>query len=276
MDERPAYIRFDRVEVAYNEFVSGLRGVSLEIAKGEFVFLCGQTGSGKSTLIKVLSKQVEATKGTVTLGGKDLTSLPPQEIPYLRRQLGIVPQDFGLLQSKKVWENVAYAMRAVGRSRRDVRKVVPVILERVNILHRADAYPGELSGGEQQRVAIARALINDPPVLLADEPTGNLDPGHSEEIIKLLLQLNERGTTVIVATHDMAVVEYAKGRVVMMNFGRIDNGEHDDDDFEETEDQETPDPIQDVKPAEPTQAQPGPETDSPAQDASTTPNPADA
>ncbi len=229
MEDQKPYICFDRVEVSYNEFVAGLRGVTLGIEKGEFVFLCGQTGCGKSTLIKVLSKQVEVTKGNVSIGGKDLTTMTKDEVPLFRRQLGIVPQDFGLLQSKKVWENVGYAMRAVGRSRRDVRTIVPTILERVNILHRADAYPNELSGGEQQRVAIARALINDPPVLLADEPTGNLDPGHSQEIIDLLLQLNERGTTVIVATHDMAVVEQAKGRVIRMAFGRIDLGDEEHD-----------------------------------------------
>lgn len=225
MQAKRAYIHFDRVEVAYNAFVSGLRGVSLEIEQGEFVFLCGQTGSGKSTLIKVLSKQVEVTKGTVTLGGRDLTTLKPEEVPFLRRQLGIVPQDFGLLPGKKVWENVGYAMRAVGRTRKEVRKRVPEILERVNILHRADAYPNELSGGEQQRVAIARALINDPPVLLADEPTGNLDPAHSQEIIDLLVQLNAKGTTVVVATHDMLVVSQTKGRVVSMAFGRIEGHE---------------------------------------------------
>lgn len=234
MDESRSYITFDRVEVAYNEFVSGLRGVSLGIEKGEFVFLCGQTGCGKSTLIKVLSKQVEVTKGKVWIGGKDLTTLPQNEVHLLRRQLGIIPQDFGLLQGKKVWENVAYAMRAVGRSRRDVRKLVPMILDRVNILHRADAYPTELSGGEQQRVAIARSLINDPPVLLADEPTGNLDPGHTEEIIELLLHLNERGTTVIVATHDMGIVEHAGARVVRMAFGRLEGDE------EETQGETTP------------------------------------
>ena len=249
MEEQRAYISFEKVEVAYNEFVSGLRGVNLNIDKGEFVFLCGQTGCGKSTLIKVLSKQVEATSGKVYLGGKDLTSLDPAEIPFLRRQLGIVPQDFGLLQNKKVWENVGYAMRAVGRSRRDVRKMVPDILDQVNIMHRADAYPSELSGGEQQRVAIARALINNPPVLLADEPTGNLDPGHSGEIIDILLQLNQMGTTVIVATHDMAVVEQAKGRVVHMAFGRLDS-QNQQEEIENNHEQSTLDPTHPSSPTD--------------------------
>jgi len=219
MEGTAPYIRFDRVEVKYSELVYGLRGVSLEVTKGEFVFLCGQTGSGKSTLLKVLTREVPHTKGLVTLGGRDLAQV--HDIPHLRRQMGIVPQDFGLLPGKKVWENVAYAMRAVGRSKREVRQLVPEILDRVNILHRADAFPGELSGGEQQRVAIGRAMINNPPLLLADEPTGNLDPEHSAEIMELLLQLNSRGTTVIVATHDMMIVERMNKRIVRMEFGRI-------------------------------------------------------
>lgn len=217
------YITFDHVEVAYNDFVSGLRSVTFQIDKGEFVFLCGQTGSGKSTIIKVLSGQVKPTKGKVMIESQDIGALAKDEIPFLRRKMGIVPQDFGLLPNKKVWENVGYAMRAVGKSRTDVRQQVPDILERVNILHRADAYPTELSGGEQQRVAIARALINDPPLLLADEPTGNLDPEHSEEITDLLLSLHARGTTVIVATHDMAVVDRVGHRILRMSAGRIDS-----------------------------------------------------
>ncbi len=221
MEGTAPYIRFDRVEVQYSELVYGLRGVSLEVTKGEFVFLCGQTGSGKSTLLKVLTREVPHTKGLVTMSGRDLAGVSKHDIPHLRRQMGIVPQDFGLLPNKKVWENVAYAMRAVGRSRREVRQLVPEILDRVNILHRADAFPGELSGGEQQRVAIGRAMINNPPLLLADEPTGNLDPEHSVEIIELLSQLNTRGTTIIVATHDMMIVERMNKRIIRMEFGRI-------------------------------------------------------
>jgi cell division transport system ATP-binding protein len=189
--------------------------------KGEFIFLCGQTGSGKSTLLKCLTKEARATKGRVILNGRDLSTVTPNEVPLLRREMGIVPQDFALLQGKTVWENVAYALRAVGRTRREIRKAVPEILDRVNILHRADALPSELSGGEQQRVAIGRALINNPPLLIADEPTGNLDPTHSIEIMQLLEELNMRGATVIVATHDMAVVEKMNKRVVQMEFGRI-------------------------------------------------------
>lgn len=222
MQSGSAYIELDRVEVHYNEFVSGLRGVSLNVQRGEFVFLVGQTGSGKSTLLKILTRQVKASAGKARIGTRDLVQMPDDEVPFLRREMGIVPQDFGLLPNKKVWENVAYAMRAVGKSKRDVRHDVPKILDRVNLLHRPDAYPHQLSGGEQQRVAIARALINDPPLLLADEPTGNLDPAHSKEIIELLLELNAKGTTVVVATHDMEVVKLAERRVVQMAFGLIE------------------------------------------------------
>lgn len=215
------YIEFTDVEVAYNDLVSGLRGVSLSIQKGEFVFLCGPTGSGKSTLLKSLSREVWHTKGQVRLAGRDLRSVPARDVPLLRRQMGVVPQDFGLLPNKRVWENLGYAMRACGRTRREVRQQVPRILEQVNMLLRADAFPRELSGGEQQRVAIGRALINNPPLLLADEPTGNLDPDHSVEVMELLVQLNLRGTTVLVASHDMPIVERYGQRVILMEHGRV-------------------------------------------------------
>lgn len=222
MAQTAPYIELRRLEVAYNNTVWGLRGVNLTVERGEFLFLCGQTGSGKSTIIRVLSCQTKPTRGRAVLDGRDLSEVTPLEVPLIRRKMGIVPQDFGLLPQKKVWENVGYAMRAVGRSKHEVREDVPAILERVNILQRADAYPHQLSGGEQQRVAIARALINNPPLLLADEPTGNLDPAHSDEIINILLELNEQGTTVIVATHDMLQVERAGRRVVQMASGRIE------------------------------------------------------
>lgn len=215
------YISFRDVEVAYNDLVHGLRGVSLSIEKGEFVFLCGSTGSGKSTLLKCLSREVQHTSGHVSLDGRDLDRLPARDVPLLRRQMGIVPQDFGLLPNKRVWENLGYAMRACGRTRKDVRNLVPEILDRVNMLKRADAFPRELSGGEQQRVAIGRALINNPSLLLADEPTGNLDPTHSVEIMELLLQLNLRGTTVLVASHDMAIVQRFGQRVIYLDQGKI-------------------------------------------------------
>lgn len=221
MEGNAPYIKFERVEVKFSDVVAGLRGISFEVQKGEFVFLCGQTGSGKSTLLKCITKEVQQTRGSITLAGRNINHLTPQEVPLLRREIGIVPQDFGLLSNKNVWENVAYALRAVGRTRKEVRTAVPEILERVNILHRADALPRELSGGEQQRVAIGRSLINNPPLILADEPTGNLDPSHSLEIMNLLAGLNLRGVTVLVATHDMATVKKMGKRVIELEFGRI-------------------------------------------------------
>lgn len=215
------YIGYENAEVRYTEFVYGLRGASLNIQRSEFVFFVGRTGAGKSTLLKLLTREVRNTSGKVVLNGRDLSDLPDRSVPALRREMGIVPQDFALLPRKRVWENVAYAMRAVGHSRREVRQRVPEILEQVRIGHRGDAYPHELSGGEQQRVAIARALINNPPLLLADEPTGNLDPEHSWEIMELLKELNLKGTTILVASHDMMVVERMGKRVVKLEGGQI-------------------------------------------------------
>lgn len=216
------HIEFVDVQVRYSELVVGIKGVSLSVERGEFIFFVGSTGAGKSTLLKLISRQVLHTSGRVLLDGQDLTDLPAREVPYLRRKMGIIPQDFALLPNKKVWENVSYAMRAVGRTKREVRKRVPEILNAVDIAHRADAYPHELSGGEQQRVAIARALINDPPLLLADEPTGNLDPQHSMEVMAVLERLNERGTTVLVASHDMLIVEQMNKRIVRLDHGEIE------------------------------------------------------
>lgn len=215
------YIVFDKVEVRYTDLVQGLRGITLNISRGDFVFFVGKTGSGKSSLLKVLTREVKHTSGKVLWRGQDLGAVPDKEIPALRRQMGIVPQDFALLPRKKVWENVAYAMRAVGATRKEARRKVAQILEVVNIGHRADAYPHELSGGEQQRVAIGRALINHPELLIADEPTGNLDPEHSWDIMELLRQLNMRGTTVLVASHDVLVVERMGRRIVTLDHGKI-------------------------------------------------------
>ena len=215
------YIAFEDVHVRYTELVHGLRGVSLTVDSGEFAFFVGPTGAGKSTLIKLLTREVKHDSGRVVLNGQDLGRMRSRDIPALRRQMGIVPQDFALLPRKKVWENVAYAMRAAGHTRKEVRAKVPELLERVNLAHRLDAYPHELSGGEQQRVAIARALINEAPLLLADEPTGNLDPDHSWEIMELLQTLNAKGTTVLVASHDMVVVERMDRRTVRIEEGLV-------------------------------------------------------
>jgi cell division transport system ATP-binding protein len=219
------YIVFDNVEVRYSDLVYGLRSITLKIRRGDFAFFVGQTGSGKSSLLKVITREVHHTGGIAMWRGRDL-AVPDGDVPGLRREMGIVPQDFALLPRKRVWENVAYAMRAIGASRKEARRKVAQILEVVNIGHRADAFPHELSGGEQQRVAIGRALINHPELLIADEPTGNLDPHHSWEIMELLLQLNLRGTTVLVASHDMTVVERMGRRIVTLESGRIVSDTH--------------------------------------------------
>lgn len=207
--------------MAYRQGGGGLRGVTLQFERGEFAFLMGPTGAGKSTLLKLLTREVKPTAGRVLLRDLDVGRISESGVAGLRRQMGIVPQDNALLPRKKVWENVAYAMRAVGHSRREVRARVPEVLEQVGIGGRADAYPAQLSGGEQQRVAIARALIANPPLLLADEPTGHLDPETSWEIMELLRRLNARGTTILVASHDLGVVQRMGRRTVRLAEGRV-------------------------------------------------------
>lgn len=220
MTQNSPFIQYERVSVQFNEFVTGLKDLTLSFDRGEFAFLVGPTGAGKSTVLKLLTREVTETAGTIILDGLNLGMCRAKDIPKLRRSMGIVPQDFALLPNKRVWENVGYAMRAIGKTRREVRQRIPEILDMVHMTHRADAFPGELSGGEQQRVAIARALINDPPLLVADEPTGNLDPDRSLEIMELLLELNSHGTTILVATHDMLALVKVNKRVV-----RFCNGE---------------------------------------------------
>ena len=215
------YIAYQNAEVRYTDLVHGLRGVNLNVERGEFVFFVGRTGAGKSTMLKLLTREAHNTSGKVIFDGRNLSEMPDWNVPALRREMGIVPQDFALLPRKRVWENVAYAMRAVGQTRKEVRQRVPEILEQVRIGHRAAAFPHELSGGEQQRVAIGRALINKPSLLLADEPTGNLDPEHSWEIMELLRDLNLKGTTVLVASHDILVVRRMGKRVVELESGQI-------------------------------------------------------
>ncbi len=219
------YIEFVNVALEYTKYVTALKSVNLQIEKGEFVFFLGRTGSGKSTLLKLISHEVTPTSGQVRFDGLDVSSLDLREVPMLRRRMGIVPQDFGLLPRKKAWENIGYAMRAVGKTRRELRKTIGQLLETVNIGHRADAFPTEMSGGEQQRLAIARSLINNPELILADEPTGNLDFQHSIEIMTVLQRLNRSGATVLVATHDMAVVERFGGRRITLANGFIESDE---------------------------------------------------
>ena len=214
-------IKLNNVTVTYKNEWTALTEIGFCVEKGEFVFFVGPTGAGKSTLLKLLYREEKADTGTVQVMGHDLTQMHNREIPFFRRKLGIVFQDYGLLPNKTVYENVAFALRVTGAGRQTVRQKVPSALDMVSMAHRPDAFPHQLSGGEQQRVAIARALVNYPPILLADEPTGNLDPETSMGIVQLLNHINIRGTTVIVATHDSHIVDKLQKRVVAFERGRI-------------------------------------------------------
>jgi cell division transport system ATP-binding protein len=214
-------IAFRDVSLVYPNGVHALTEVSLNVARGEFIFLVGNTGQGKSSLLKCINREVRPTEGTVEVDGHVLETLREADIPYLRRKVGVVFQDFKLLYQKTVWENVAYALQVTGASSRDVLRRVPRMLELVGIAHKAKMFPQELSGGEQQRAAIARSLVNNPLILLCDEPTGNLDPETSSEIVALLSRINAKGTTLIVATHNQAVVDRMRRRVVRLVNGRI-------------------------------------------------------
>ncbi|HOL91462.1 MAG TPA: cell division ATP-binding protein FtsE [Clostridiales bacterium] len=214
-------VELRNVSKTYPNGTVALRDINLKLDKGEFVFLVGPSGSGKSTLVKLLLKEEDATEGEVYVNGYDVTSMTRQEIPYLRRSLGVVFQDFRLLPNKTVYENVAFAMIITEALPKEIRRQVPMALALVGLSRKANMYPHQLSGGEQQRVALARALVNNPALLIADEPTGNLDPETSWEIMKLLSEINHRGTTVIVATHEKSIVDEMKKRVVAINKGVI-------------------------------------------------------
>jgi cell division transport system ATP-binding protein len=214
-------IVFREVSLVYPNGVHALTEVSLNVARGEFMFLVGNTGQGKSSLLKCINREVRPSEGTVEVDGQVLNTLHEGDVPYLRRKVGVVFQDFKLLYQKTVWENVAYALQVTGASSRDVMRRVPRMLELVGIAHKAKMFPQELSGGEQQRAAIARSLVNNPLILLCDEPTGNLDPETSSEIVALLARINAKGTTVIVATHNQAIVDRMRRRVVRLVNGRI-------------------------------------------------------
>ncbi|MDQ4058886.1 MAG: cell division ATP-binding protein FtsE [Actinomycetota bacterium] len=209
------------VKKTYKGGTVAVAGVSMEIEKGEFVFVVGPSGSGKSTMIKMLNKEEEPTSGEIYVAGKNLANLPRWRVPYLRRNVGCVFQDFKLLPNKTVFENVAFALEVIGRPRTVVRRQVPQILELVGLGEKLDRFPDELSGGEQQRVSIARAFVNRPLILLADEPTGNLDPATSVGIMRLLDRINRTGTTVVMATHDHAIVDSMRRRVVELEDGSI-------------------------------------------------------
>jgi cell division transport system ATP-binding protein len=214
-------IKFEDVTKIYPPSTVGLEKVSLHIEKGEFVFLVGPSGSGKSTFIRLLIRELEPDRGRVSVGGRDLATLRRWKIPYLRRNIGCVFQDFKLLPNKTAFDNIMYALVVTGSATSASKKKATEILSLVGLGHKADSYPNELSGGEQQRVSIARAFVNHPPLLIADEPTGNLDPDTSMGIMQLLYRINKTGTTVLMATHDREMVDRMRRRVVALDAGRV-------------------------------------------------------
>ena len=214
-------IEFTNVTKSYSVGTYALRGVSMQIEDGEFAFLVGPSGSGKSTIIKLITGELSPTSGTVHVNGYSLERIRKREVPYLRRTVGIVFQDFRLIETKTVYDNVAFAMRAIGARSREIRQRVPYILELVGLETKSRRHPNELSGGEQQRLAIARALVNNPSTIIADEPTGNLDPARSMEIMQLLQEINNLGTTVLVVTHERDLVERFGKRVIAINEGLV-------------------------------------------------------
>ena len=214
-------IQLEHVSKSFAEGIPALNDVSLHISEGEFVFVVGDSGSGKSTLIKLLLKELEPTSGSITINDIDIRKLPHRKIPYFRRNIGCVFQDFRLLKDRNVYDNVAFAQRAVGASNRSIRQKVPVMLSMVGLAAKYRSFPKQLSGGEQQRVAIARALVNNPRILRADEPTGNLDKNNAWEIMNLLEMINSRGTTVVVVTHNMEIVRAMGNRVITIQKGTL-------------------------------------------------------
>lgn len=205
----------------YNKGITAINNLSIQIKDGEFVYVVGPSGAGKSTFIKMMYREEKATKGRIRVGKYDLMKIKDRQIPFLRRYVGVVFQDFKLLQNKTVYENVAYAMEVIEKSPREIKRRVQEVLELVNLKHRSDNFPNELSGGEQQRVAIARAIVNTPGILIADEPTGNLDPDTSMEIMDILERINEQGTTIVMATHNSQIVNEKKHRVIAIENGQI-------------------------------------------------------
>lgn len=214
-------IKLEHVSKAYSAGIPALNDVSLEIEDGEFVFIVGDSGSGKSTLIKLLLKELDPTEGTIIINGRNLGRIRRRQIPKFRRNIGVVFQDFRLLKDRNVYENVAFAQRVIGESNRQVRRRVPQMLSMVGLAAKYRSFPAHLSGGEQQRVAIARALVNEPSILLADEPTGNLDNNNAWEVMKLLEEINHKGTTVLVVTHNLEIVKVMKKRVITVKKGVV-------------------------------------------------------
>ena len=214
-------IEFNNVSKIYNNNVKALSDVSVKINSGDFVFLVGPSGSGKSTFIKMLLKEIEPTMGNITVADRNLSEIKRNQVPYYRRKIGMVFQDFRLIPTLNVYENVAFAMRVVEASQKEIRKRVPMVLSLVGLSHKYKIFPNELSGGEQQRVSLARAIVNNPSVLIADEPTGNLDPDTAKEIMELLEDINKSGTTIVMATHAKDIVDNMKKRVIAIEKGSI-------------------------------------------------------
>jgi len=214
-------IRFIDIQKVYDNGARALKGVSFRIDDGEFVFLVGPSGSGKSTILKLITGEVAPTSGRLMVNGYSLNNIKARQIPYMRRTLGVIFQDFRLIERKTVFDNLTFAMRAVGASTKEINKRIPYVLELVGLDKKGDCLPTELSGGEQQRVAIARALVNNPQTIIADEPTGNLDPNRSLEIMMLLDRINELGTTMLVVTHEKELVNRFSKRVVAIESGRV-------------------------------------------------------
>lgn len=214
-------IRLTDVEMQYPNGVQAIRGISMTIEDGEFVFMVGPSGSGKSTIIKLLTAEVEPTAGRIMINGFSVNNIAERQIPYMRRTVGVIFQDFRLIEKKSVYENLAFAMRAVGSPSKTIKNRIGYVLELVGLENKARRLPSELSGGEQQRVAIARALVNNPSTIVADEPTGNLDPGRSLEIMTLLERINALGTTVIVVTHERGLVNHFNKRIILLNDGQV-------------------------------------------------------
>ena len=229
-------IEFTDVVKNYSPDTQALRGITMQIDDGEFAFLVGPSGSGKSTIIKLITGELKPTSGSVHVNGYSLERIRKREIPYLRRTVGVVFQDFRLIATKTVYENLAFAMRAVGAQKKEIEERIPYILELVGMEDKANRHPNELSGGEQQRLAIARALVNNPSTIIADEPTGNLDPARALEIMVLLQEINNLGTTVLVVSHDQKLVDLFGKRIIEINEGRVVNdGLNEEEDIYEIE-----------------------------------------
>ena len=214
-------IEFRGVSKVYNNNIFALSNINLKIEKGEFVFLVGPSGAGKTTFVKMMLKEVEPTSGNIIVNEKDITNLSRRKIPFYRRNLGVVFQDFRLIPTLNVYENVAFAMRVIGSSSRQIRKKVPIVLSLVGLAKKYKSFPNELSGGEQQRIALARAIVNNPSILIADEPTGNLDPETAMDIMDTISDINNAGTTVVMATHAKEIVDSMRKRVIAIEKGII-------------------------------------------------------